>query len=62
MKIIPNPDKKEYQDITQKVKENDGYCPCMIVKNDDTKCMCRNFREQSDEGFCHCGRFMKVKD
>jgi hypothetical protein len=24
--------------------------------------MCKNFREQEESGFCHCGRFLKVKD
>jgi hypothetical protein len=41
------------------VDENDGYCPCMVQKTDDTKCMCKQFREQT-EGVCHCGRFEKV--
>lgn len=60
MRIIPNPNKEEYEIITQKVKENDGYCPCMLIKNEDTKCMCKSFREQK-EGFCHCGRFKKER-
>ena len=43
------------------VEANDGYCPCMVEKNEDTKCMCREFREQ-ESGLCHCGRFEKVPD
>ena len=39
---------------------NDGYCPCMIEKSEDTKCMCKEFREQETPGPCHCGRFEKV--
>lgn len=42
------------------VRDNDGYCPCMIEKTPDTKCMCREFREQDGPGHCHCGRFEKV--
>jgi hypothetical protein len=42
------------------VEDNDGYCPCMIERNPDTKCMCKDFREM-DEGVCHCGRFEKVR-
>ena len=47
--------------IKKLVDENDGYCPCLIGKTPDTKCMCKDFREQK-EGQCHCGRFEKVKD
>ena len=53
-KIIKNPDEIEYNEISQVVKKNDGYCP-------DTKCPCKNFKEQQTEGFCHCGRFKKIK-
>lgn len=41
------------------VQSNDGYCPCMVEKTPDTKCMCREFREQPEPGPCHCGRFVK---
>ena len=44
------------------VDANNGYCPCMVVKNEDTKCMCKEFREQTTAGKCHCGRFIKVAD
>ncbi len=60
LKIIPNPDKEEYDEITQAVKDNDGYCPCLIIRNPDTKCICKEFREQATEGFCHCGRYIKI--
>lgn len=59
--IKPNPDKELYDEITAAVKDCDGYCCCETERNEDTKCMCKNFREQED-GFCHCGRFYKVKD
>ena len=49
------------KDIHKLVVENDGYCPCTVVKNEDTKCMCRDFKEQ-ESGVCHCGRFEKVGD
>ena len=44
--------------IAELVDENDGYCPCAIVKNEDTRCMCKAFKEQL-LGICHCGRFEK---
>lgn len=56
MKILEvNPHIKELVDI------NDGYCPCLVQKNPDTKCMCKDFREQTTPGLCHCGRFEKVE-
>ena len=60
LKIIKNPDDNVYQEITQAVKDNDGYCPCMIYKSDDTTCPCKEFREQVIEGECHCGRYLKI--
>ena len=47
-------------DIRELVKANDGYCPCAIERNPDTKCICKAFREQTEPGECHCGRFAKV--
>lgn len=32
LKIIKNPDEIEYNEISQLVKKNDGYCPCMLIK------------------------------
>ena len=53
-------DKELVQEIREKLKENDGYCPCKIEKTDDTKCMCKEFREQKN-GECHCGLFVKIE-
>ena len=61
MKIKVNSDKEVVDLIRQKLKENDGYCPCRTVKNEDTKCICKEFLEQ-EEGECHCGLYIKVKD
>ena len=46
--------------IRENVEASNGYCPCAIWQNEDTKCMCREFREQREPGKCHCGRFEKV--
>jgi hypothetical protein len=48
--------------IRENVAANNGYCPCAIWQNPDTKCMCKEFREQNEPGLCHCGRFEKVVD
>lgn len=62
MMIRRNPDAKKAEEIYNLVKNNDGYCPCKIDKNPDTKCMCKEFREQKNEGLCHCGLYEKIKD
>ena len=59
LKIIPNPIKEEYDEITQAVKDNDGYCCCLLERNSNTKCPCKDFLEQDYEGFCHCMRYIK---
>ena len=46
----------------QLVIENDGYCPCMVQKTPDTKCMCKEFRDQKTPGPCHCGRYEKYEE
>ena len=60
--IFKNPSEEEYNEITDAVKLNDDYCPCLSYKNDDTKCMCKAFRDSKETDFCHCGRFYKVKN
>ena len=44
------------------VEQNDGYCPCAVIKTEDTKCMCKEFKEQKEPGKCHCGRFIKIEE
>ena len=49
-------------DFKAEVDKNGGYCPCMFEKTPDTKCMCKQFRDQKEPGPCHCGRFEKVRE
>lgn len=62
MRIKVTEDKELANDIRARVKANGGYCPCAIVKDDDTKCMCKAFLEQPYTGECHCGLYIKVED
>ena len=62
MKIKLNDDKDIVNDIKKRLKENDGYCPCRLKKTPESKCMCKEFREQQEEGICHCGLYVKVKE
>ena len=62
MTVKQNPDKAHAQEVRKKLKENNGYCPCVVIQNDETKCMCKSFREQDYEGECHCGLYIKVEE
>lgn len=61
LKIIKNPNKEVYESVRKAVTENSGFCPCELVQIPDTKCPCKNFREQITEGECHCGLYVKVE-
>lgn len=53
-----NPDRETVSDIRKQLKDNNGYCPCALVKTPDTKCRCKEFRDQierGEKGLCHCG-------
>lgn len=49
------------EELVAAIKANDGYCVCAVSKTPDTKCMCKDFREQK-EGLCHCGLYLKTVD
>lgn len=61
MKIILNSDKELVNKIRKKIKDNNGYCPCRLIKTEDTKCMCKEFIETNELGCCHCGLYEKVE-
>ena len=58
-RITLSSDKEQVNKIKKALKENNGYCPCRLKNTEDTKCMCREFREQK-EGSCHCGLYVKT--
>ena len=63
MKIELNPDIELVKEIKKKLKENSGYCPCRLDKTKDTKCMCKEFRDQIDrneQGYCYCGLYNAI--
>lgn len=59
MKIIRNKDEGFVAEMKEKLKANDGYCPCSVVKSDDTICMCKEFIDKKETGWCHCGLYYK---
>ena len=56
--VTINPDKDFVKEMTEALKANEGYCPCSMVKNDDTKCICKEFRDMN-HGTCRCGLYSK---
>ena len=58
MKIKFNPDSEIVKLVQDGLKKTGGYCPCRLEKTEETKCMCKEFRDQIKdpdfEGFCHC--------
>ena len=61
MRIKVSDDKEMVDLVRKKLKENQGYCPCKLIKSEDTKCICKEFREQTEPGECHCGLYVKVE-
>ena len=46
MRINVNPDRDIAEAVQQGLKRNNGYCPCVLEKTPDTKCMCKDFRDK----------------
>ena len=63
MKIVINEDKNLVDKIRSAIKEKGGYCPCVIGTSPESKCMCKDFIENTAAGeFCHCGLYKKVEE
>lgn len=66
MKISVNPDEKIADLVREGLKKSGGYCPCRLERTEDTKCMCKEFRDQiadpDFQGFCHCMLYYKEKE
>lgn len=68
MTVTLNTNKELVAEIRNKLKENKEkygkqYCPCVLPHNhnEDTVCMCKEFREQMESrepGECHCGLYV----
>lgn len=65
MKVRVNKDPFKANAARDALKRNDYYCPCALVKNKDTKCMCKDFRDKLVEGyigFCNCELYESVEE
>ena len=65
-KFYLNPDAETVKMIREGLKRKNGYCPCRVEQTEDTKCICKEFRQQLEdpefEGFCHCMLYYKPKE
>ena len=58
MRVYQNPDKEYADEVKRQLKDNNGFCPCRLERTPDTKCRCKEFRDQiaaGESGACHCG-------
>jgi ferredoxin-thioredoxin reductase catalytic subunit len=64
MKILLNENEEIVETVKTGLKKSGGYCPCRREKTEDTKCMCKEFRQQvadpNFEGYCHCMLYYKT--
>jgi len=59
-KIFMNLADPKFEEIRQKIKDNNGYCPNAKEKTNDTKCMCQDFLLLDKENMnCKCGLYFK---
>ena len=65
MKVHITTDYELKAQIQKKLKENDGYCPCVINSKGkpEYKCMCQPFLNDTPAGqACHCGLYIKEEE
>lgn len=66
MAVRLNDNKQIVQEIREGLKNTGGYCPCRVERTDETKCICKEFKEQMAdpdfEGYCHCMLYYKSRE
>lgn len=64
MKIQKYASEELAQEIRASIKAAQGHCPCVLepFRNQDTLCMCKEFREAPKGTICNCGLYIKVED
>jgi hypothetical protein len=64
MKITMIADKEAAKEIKEQMRAAGGHCPCVLPsqRNEDTICMCKNFRESPAGTICHCGLYKKIEN
>ena len=63
MKIRLNENPEIVKMIKEGLEQTGGYCPCRRERTEETKCMCKEFKDQikdpNYEGYCHCLLYYK---
>ena len=63
MKIRLNENPEIVKMIKEGLEKTGGYCPCRRERTEETKCMCKEFKDQikdpNYEGYCHCLLYYK---
>ena len=63
-KIVLSEDKTLVAEVNRQLQETKGYCPCALEWNDDTRCVCKSFKEslaKGEECECNCGKYQIIK-
>ena len=59
-KVRYNDDAAYVEKLLKALEMRGGYCPCRLLRNEDTKCICKEFRDAIEAGKlgkCHCGLY-----
>lgn len=63
-KIILNDDRALVAEVNRQLQETRGYCPCALIWDNSTKCICSAFKEslaREEETECNCGKYKIIK-
>ena len=64
MKIKQYANEDLAKEIRAAIKQSNGHCPCVLeqCRNQDTLCICKEFRTAPENTICHCGLYIKVEN
>ena len=57
-------DPEAAKEIRTAIKAANGHCPCVleVYRNNDTLCMCKEFRDAPAGAICTCGLYIKTEN
>jgi hypothetical protein len=64
MKITRYAEEPLASEIRAAIRNAQGHCPCVLeqCRNEDTLCMCKEFRESPAGTICNCGLYLKLEN
>lgn len=64
MKVEVYANQEQEEMIRAAIKIANGHCPCVLerFRNEDTKCMCKDFRDLPVGSICNCGLYIKTEN